>query len=922
MKNLKKSLSLIFLSSLSLTSCSGIPSEWADGIDWAEAEPGETTYKTLTDKARKAEYKTYYSYMPNSWNTATTFQAEDAYYLSNVVDSLIEVDQYNRIVPALATEVPSLTNGGIKVVDDHYEITLTIKDDVWWVENDGFGEKKVEKVKAEDFVTAMKINLNFASRSNSSYLPQMFLAGASDYYYATYYMAQYETAKDKKGATNAKEFAAVLLGCTTQDIDQILTFEGVGVKADGNKVTYILTGKQEYFLSVLTYTPFLPVPTDFYNAHTGTFGKDPKNILSCGAYVVDGSYKQGVSKEVILNKNLNYYDKNHVMNGRVHIMLYPEDSDETTLRKLFESGTIDAFGVDTSDIEGVKKYITGESGKGTILSPDNKYSTSIDSPGEGSTMAYNLNTHRTVYKGSLFDTEGADHFDNALMKANNNLDLVDDPLNESTEEQKLPSALVNTNLALSYSPKLREAVLTSLDYSTYWVNNLKTYDSYQDRRLNVNTYTPHGFITTDEPAANGGHDYVDFLKEAWVNERVLGKEITVEGGKVVKETYGATVLGKDSVTLSELVNSENADAKAYAQTLINAAQDLFSPGAMGLYNLIPAVDEEQGKFTGFAVESTEVGHYDATIGKTGDTISSAVSTGAALSGSSEEGESETWYKSRSRDTAYLSKLVSEGIAEAQANLSAAGINWKIQTPIIIEAPTLNFSNDQTQLQAAFLNRSNANINGGKYISATDDIAPAQYRDVGVGEASETIKANDAQVLFVQSTKGLIPDSATYSTINSTYNCTLLASGWIPDYSDAKTYADTVRANGDLSGLLGLSYDTNSSESINAKRVESITDDYQQLIDAADAQVGSANRARGYAAAEIDLLFDNYLLRPLYNRGQGITVQVRRTLPKGATTLAWGLNSTKLKGIQVFDETLTSDIVKGVYDEITAIRNAA
>ena len=106
MKNTKRSiLCLSVLSALILTGCnkSGkdlAPAGWDDGVVWTSA--GETEYNKLSDLKRGSTYRAYETYLPSSFNTAVTMQQADGQIITNLVDGLVDVNRYGRIIPDLA----------------------------------------------------------------------------------------------------------------------------------------------------------------------------------------------------------------------------------------------------------------------------------------------------------------------------------------------------------------------------------------------------------------------------------------------------------------------------------------------------------------------------------------------------------------------------------------------------------------------------------------------------------------------------------------------------------------------------------------------------------------------------------------------------------------------------------------------------
>lgn len=940
---LTKTLALLSLSVLTLTSCGEESYEWANGLSWVSEHAEEEAYNALASEKRSSTYRTIESYFPDDWNSARTFNKENGCMITNVVDGLLAVDEYNHLIPELATEVPSKSNGRIKEVDGHYEITFKIRDGANWYTNTNKNSEVKEKVKASDFVTALEFNLDAANSTESYYMPMMFIEGAEEYYNFSMYRYYSESGfgtvsktkldaisnKPESERTEAEKTAlsscsagrlatpsgvckdvidplpnkatdetayntwiSGLLGVEVADVPNIDNFSRVGVKANkaNDEVTYTLTGKQEYFLSVTTYTPFLPVPTEFFTANKETYGSsDPRSILSCGAYVVDSGYSATESTELIFHKAENYYDKNSVKNQRVIVKQSPTDSTSSTGRELFERGEIDGFTVQKGDAAGWKKYVTGNKGTGTINEPANELAFSNESYGDGSSFAYMLNTNRTTYKNSMMDSSAQSHVKG--FTGGNSLELV------TYFDNQVPAAIKNTNIALTFSSKLRQAILMSIDYSVYFKNRVLANDSYEDRKQAINTWTPHHFITTtgSEKATNGGNDYVDFLKDAYIDGVLLADE---------RET--------SEKTISELVKGSDAE-KAYAATLQAAANDALGSSSFGGMSLIS--EYKDGKFTGFK-KAAEGTNYEVAAGQ------STNGTGATISNSSVEGVNETWYESSSRDSATISKLIEEGIAEAELNYKTlTGEEYKIATPILVEYPTLEYNDEMNREAAATLNQANASLNGGKYVTPDENRIEEQNGMYGIGEevfedSSKTISIDNAKVLLLHSTKKNIPEGKDYNQVAGTYNYSMVISGWGPDYSDAKTYADTLKFNGDMQGAIGTGA-TGDKHDDAVKQF--VTNGYDELVAKADLEETDVNRAKAYAKAEIQMLYGNYLIRPVYMAGQGINVSVRKTLPKGVTSMSWGLSSYKYKGIEVMGKTVKGETLRAILDQLKEVR---
>ena len=126
-------------------------------------------------------------------------------YISNFIEGLLTQDSHGALIAGMATEwAPNA---------DASEWTFTIRDDAVWSTSNG---EEYEKVTAEDFVTGLKHAAD--SKSETLGLVADLIVGLRAYSEGTG------------------------------------TWEDVGVKADGNKLTYTLTGPCGYFDGMTTYS--------------------------------------------------------------------------------------------------------------------------------------------------------------------------------------------------------------------------------------------------------------------------------------------------------------------------------------------------------------------------------------------------------------------------------------------------------------------------------------------------------------------------------------------------------------------------------------------------------------------------------------------------------------------------------------------
>lgn len=404
------------------------------GIDFPTKSEFKTTYTKDPDKA-------FLNYLTNSWTY-------NSYHYCNMVDGLVENDKYGNIVGALADKykVEELEGGKEKW-------TFHLRNDATWINN----KTKVEyaKVVPDDFVAGVEYVLDFSNASNTAGIVYGFLDGALDYYKASKAHAEDPT----KPAPD---------------------FSKVGIKADAenNTISYILPESTPYFISGLTYSPFLPVNRAYLEAQGSDFGKSVDNILVNGAFTVE--HTTGAS--MVYTKNASYYDKDHVYVDKVTRTFVPGTATSTTIREWFESDKIDSFTVNTKDAEGWKKYITGEDGKGTQKNPASPICNAVTSYGTATYIGY-FNYNRSFWEYT--DSKNAKNNDEALATA---------------------KALLNK--------KFRQGFLYGLDV----LRALKMYQPSEPYNYLMRGYTNRELVSYN------GKDYADFVDDVYNEKNLLTGE--------------------------------------------------------------------------------------------------------------------------------------------------------------------------------------------------------------------------------------------------------------------------------------------------------------------------------------------------------------------------------------------------------------
>ena len=252
-------------------------------------------------------YNYVYSSDPSSLNYLAENRATTNDIVTNLVDGLMENDQYGNYVPSLAEDWT--------VSQDGLTYTYKLRKDAKWYTYEG---EEYAPVTAQDFVTGLKYAAD--KKSEALYLVQASVAGLDDY----------------------------INGKTTD-------FSTVGVKAiDDQTIQYTLNQPEPYWNSKSTSTILFPVNADFLKSKGDDFGKvDPSSILYSGPFLM----KSFVSKSVIeYKKNPNYWDAKNVFVDDVKLTYY-DGSDQDALARNFAEGVYSYARLypNSSSFEGIKE---------------------------------------------------------------------------------------------------------------------------------------------------------------------------------------------------------------------------------------------------------------------------------------------------------------------------------------------------------------------------------------------------------------------------------------------------------------------------------------------------------------------------------------------------------------------------------------
>lgn len=246
--------------------------------------------KEATKQATKpVTYAYVFSLDPVTLDYTVSGNVSTKQITGNVIDGLLENDQYGNLVPSVAEDWT--------VSKDGLTYTYKIRQGVKWYTNEG---EEYGEVKAQDFVTGLKHAAD--KKSQALYLVQDSIKGLDDY----------------------------VNGKTTD-------FSTVGVKAtDDYTVVYTLNHPESFWNSKTTMGVLAPVSGDFLASKGDDFGKatDVTSILYNGAFLLKGLTSKS---SIEMTKNQNYWDKQNVFIDDIKLSFF-DGQDADSLGRGFDEG--------------------------------------------------------------------------------------------------------------------------------------------------------------------------------------------------------------------------------------------------------------------------------------------------------------------------------------------------------------------------------------------------------------------------------------------------------------------------------------------------------------------------------------------------------------------------------------------------------
>ena len=240
-------------------------------------------------------YSSTFGADPTTFNYLLDYAGDNTAIVTNLVDGLLENDNYGNLIPALAEDW--------SVSKDGLTYTYKLRQDAKWYTADG---EEYAPLKAQDFVTGIKYAAD--NKGQALDLIQNSIKGLDDY----------------------------VTGANTD-------FSNVGVKAiDDYTVQYTLTRPEPFWNSKTTNSILFPVNEEFLASKGKDFGTlKPDSILYSGPYLL----KDFTSKSSIeYVKNPHYYDQEKVTIEKVKLAYFDGSDQDLTIRN-FESGAYSSAGV-------------------------------------------------------------------------------------------------------------------------------------------------------------------------------------------------------------------------------------------------------------------------------------------------------------------------------------------------------------------------------------------------------------------------------------------------------------------------------------------------------------------------------------------------------------------------------------------------
>ena len=444
------------------------PDERAELLDqWAAAVAGEgeydpAAYLTAKGHTLQTEYKTTFETAPVTIDWLNTSHQSDTEITVNTVDGLVEYNNLGQMKPAMAESWD--------ISDDGLTYTFHIRQGAKWYTSEGV---EYADVTARDFVAGFQHMIDAAAGLES------LVAGAPN------------ADGEAEGEVVAGTFEYLYNGGSWDDVGY--------VAADDYTLVVTLAQPVPYFMTMLTYSIFLPVCAEFYESRGGVYGieeyanRDTENYkfglaTDVASQVYNGPYllqKLESGSELKVVKNPSYYKADEVTLDSI-AWIYDDGSNIPQFYADVVAGTYAGCNVENKEIRPL-----------------------AEKDGNFEKYAYVSDTDSTTYFSALNLDRGTFALANGGCASN------------KTEQQKIDTqaALLNRNF--------RKAVQHAFD-RTKWNAIGRSLNPTSNMR---NIYTYPGLVQLDEDVTYGDKTFTagtmyGELVQYFLDE--LGENINVE----------------------------------------------------------------------------------------------------------------------------------------------------------------------------------------------------------------------------------------------------------------------------------------------------------------------------------------------------------------------------------------------------------
>ncbi len=316
---------------LSMAACGGSQEPAA-----TDAPAAQEPAAPAAPAAEEAIYRTLYSGEVTTLNYLITGQTNELSIAANVVDCLVEYDAYGKVEPALAESWASN--------EDATVWTFKIRQGVNWVDKDG---NVVAPVTAHDWVSSARYACDANNDSSTFYTMEDKIVGATEYYNWTAYQMALPTATDGTDENGNNVKFIVNEDGEQEVLEEVpeAKIEDIGVKAiDDYTLEFTLTAPIPYFISMVSFGPYMPVNGEFLAECGDKFGTSNEYLLYNGAFILSTFQPQ---QQRVLTKNANYWDKENVFLDAIQ-QTYNAEAASISVT-MYQSGEVDEASI-SSDL--------------------------------------------------------------------------------------------------------------------------------------------------------------------------------------------------------------------------------------------------------------------------------------------------------------------------------------------------------------------------------------------------------------------------------------------------------------------------------------------------------------------------------------------------------------------------------------------